>query len=113
LPDPATGLAQVTAGDAREAVLGRVKQDPLEIETVGGLHLCALRDRHARGVEALRELVADPFQIAEIEQPRVAPWIGGSLVESSHRVGGDERIGQLALQPRDLFAQRPPRGQLV
>jgi hypothetical protein len=94
-------------------VLGGLQQDPLEIETVGGLHVCALGDRHARGAEALGELVTHPFQLPEIEQPRVASALWGGLFEAAHRVSGDERIGQLAFELRDLRPQRAPGSQLV
>jgi hypothetical protein len=94
-------------------MLGWLQQHLLEIETVGGLHIRALADRHARGAEALRKIVPDPLELAKPEQPWIAGGRGRGLVKAAHRIGGDERIGELALDPRDLLPQRPSRGQLI
>jgi hypothetical protein len=38
---------------------------------------------------------------------------GGRVRQSPHRKGRHERVGELALQPSDLLAQRPARGALI
>ena len=68
--------------------------------------------RHAGRAEAFGELVAHALELAEIEQPRLAAR-GDGLGEAAHRKGGDEGVGQLTLEPRDLAAERAPRGALV
>jgi hypothetical protein len=77
------------------------------------LHLCALGDSYPRRAEAFGELVARPFQLPEVEEPWVASALGEGLVEATHRLGSHERIGELALEPRDLRPQGAPRGQLI
>ena len=86
-------------------MLRRLEQHALEIQPVGLLCIRALRDRDARGAQALRELVPDALQLAEIEQAGVAT-AGARLVEPAHSGGGHERIGQLALEPGDLGPHR-------
>jgi hypothetical protein len=75
------------------------------------LHGGPLGDRFAGSAHALRQLVPDTLELAKIEQARLpgrAVW----LLESTHRIGGDERVGQFALKPVDLRADGVSRGAL-
>jgi hypothetical protein len=94
-------------------VLGRLEQHLLEIEAVGGLHICTLADRYACGMEAFREIVADTLELAKAEQSWIARRWRRREVKAAQRIRGDERFGQLALQLGYLGPHRPPRGQLV
>jgi len=95
------------AGDAGEAVGARVQQHELEHQALALLQIGPLGDRLPGSAHALGELVTHTLELAEIEQA----WLAGRavwLLESTHRIGGDERVGELALKPGDLRAQRAP-----
>jgi hypothetical protein len=94
-------------------VLRGLEQHPLEIQTVRRLDLGALGDRHARCVQPLGELVADPLELPQIEDVWIRATVPSAARQSAHRERGDERDGQLALEPRDLRAQGPSRRELV
>jgi hypothetical protein len=94
-------------------MFGGFQQHVLETQPVRGLHLCAVGNRQARGTKSFREVIAHALQLAEIEQSRVAPRLGGTVMESSHRVGGDECVGELPLESGNLRAERAPRGELA
>jgi hypothetical protein len=100
------------AGDAGVAVPARLEQHPLQSEPLLRLLVGALRDPHPGAVHALGELVANCLELSQVEQPGLGGH-GNGLREPAHRKGGHERVGQLALQPRDLSTQRPASGALV
>ena len=79
----------------------------------GLLDLGALGDRGARVAEPLGQLVADPLELAEIEQPRLAARRIAAECQAAHLRSGHERVGELTLEAGDLCAQRPPGGALV
>jgi hypothetical protein len=83
---------------------GRVQQHALEGQPLLSLLVGLLGDPHARGVEALGQLVARHLQLSQIEHPRLGEP-GRGLREPAHRVGGHEGVGQLALQAGDLGPQ--------
>jgi len=94
-------------------VLGRLEQHPLQADAVGLLEVGLAGDRDASGVQALGQLVARLLQLAEAEDPRSGPRALRGRLQPAHRKRGDERVGQLTLEPLDLPSQRAPGGQLV
>ena len=68
-----------------------------------------LGDRRACRLEPLGQLVADPLELAQVEQPRVPACAPQVLGQAAHRVRRHERVRELALEPRDLRSQGAPR----
>jgi hypothetical protein len=94
-------------------VLPRLQQHSLEIQPVCRLKIGTLGDRDPRAPQPFGELVADPLELAQVEHAWIGPGIGRARRQTTHRERGDKRIGQLALEPRDLRPQRTPCRQLV
>jgi hypothetical protein len=93
-------------------MLARLEQHPLQEHAVGGLHLSALGDGHPGRVNAISQLVTDPLELSETEDPRFAPALR-RLVETAHPIRGDERLRELALEALDLGPQGAARGPLI
>ena len=91
---------------------GRVKEHPLELEAVGCLDVGALGDRHPRPAQPVGQLVTNLLELSEVEQPRIGAAGTGAVLETTHRVGGQEGLRELMLDPGDLISQRTPRSQL-
>ena len=90
---------------------GRVQQHALEGKPLLSLLVGLLGDPHARGGEALGQLVARQLQLSQIEHPRLGEP-GRRLREPAHGVGGHEGGGQLALQTSDLVPEGAAGGTL-
>jgi hypothetical protein len=65
-----------------------------------------------RSLQPVGQLVAQHLELAEAEQARAAAP-GDDDVDRVGREAGDERVGELALEPRDLAPQRAAGGVLV
>jgi len=91
---------------------GWLQQHPLQVDAVGSLHLGDLCDRHSGNAQALGQLVADPLELPEVEQPGIAGGVG-EAPEATHAVGGHERFRKRALETSDLQAERAARRALV
>lgn len=94
-----------------------IEAQPLQPGPRLALGVSETRDALAGGREPVSELVADPLELTEVEQPRRSAACGGGPYEGRWRVGADrehldERRRQLALEPRDLRPQRGARGPL-
>ncbi len=94
-------------------MLTGLEQHPLERQPARCLSLGTLRDRHPGGAEALDQIVTHPFELTEVEQPGTVAATFCPQLESAHRERGHERVGELALEPDDLGAQRPARRPLT
>ncbi len=101
LPNAAALVAEVPAGHASEAVLGRLHQHPLKVQSTGLLKLRLLGDRDPCPEQPVGKLVPDLLELTEIKQARLPAAAGGEL-EATHRKGGDESAGKLPLEPLDL-----------
>jgi hypothetical protein len=107
MPHAAAWLTQLSARDPRVAIRGGIEQHALQGQPLLSLLLGLLGDPHPRRGETLGQLVANPLQLPKIKQSRLGEALRWPL-EPAHRVGGDERLGQLALQPRDLGPEAAP-----
>lgn len=76
----------------------------LAVGAPGQLLLCA--------AQAQLEVVAQDLELTEVEQPRPAAAADRD-VEGVAGERGDERVGQAALEPGDLGAQRAACGVLL
>jgi len=72
------------------------------------LDVGALGDRDPRGVQPLRQLVAHPLELAQVQQSGIASPRALRVAQAAHGIGGQERVCQLMLQPGDLPANRAP-----
>jgi hypothetical protein len=88
-----------------------IEQHALQRQSLLGLLIGPLGNRHPGAVKALGELVADQLEVAEVEHPGLGVH-GLRLIEAAHRVSGHEGVGELSLQPSDLSPQRAPGGPL-
>ena len=93
-------------------MLGRVEQHELQRQALARLLVGTPADRDPGVSEPLGQLVAHAFELAEVEQPGLGDGWGG-LRQAAHRVGGDEGVGELPLQPCDLRTQRSARRRLT
>jgi hypothetical protein len=93
-------------------VLGRLEQHLFEVHPVGGLDLGPLGDRRSGAAQPLREPVANPLELPQIEQSRLTRRAARAR-EPAHREGGHERRRKLTLEPFDLRPERASRGALV
>jgi hypothetical protein len=94
-------------------VLGRLKKHLLEVKAIRLLDVGALGDRHMGGAQAVRQLVADTLELSQVKQSRIGRSFGRALAKASHRIGGDEGIAKVTLEPRYLGPQRTPCCQLI
>ncbi len=113
MPGAAAGLADVGAGDGDPLVGGRVGQHPPQQLPVGGLDLGPLGERDAGAGHPLGELVAQPLQLAEVEDARLRRPRRDPVRDLDPAEGGTEQRCQLALEPADLPPQLLPRAALV
>lgn len=109
----AARLADVGAGDAQPLVLGGRGEHPLQQLAVGGLDLGALGERLACRGDPRHQRVADPLQLAEADDARLARRRrhAGLDREARERLGREPR--QLPLQAADLAPQIGSRQALV
>jgi hypothetical protein len=112
VPHTAARLAQVAGRDPHEAVFVRLEQHVLKKNPVGVLDLGPLRYCHAGGAEPFRKLVADAFELAQIEEPRLGALRARSI-DPAEPVGGYKRFRELALEPGDLGTQRATCRQFI
>jgi len=103
-------LGTVQAGPL---VLARLEEHALEQDAVGLLLAAARVLGGADVAQAAGERVALGLELGEPEQARPRAGALGRRGRGDVREGGDDRVAQLALELRDLVAQRPPRGALV
>jgi hypothetical protein len=105
VPVAAAGLADVGARDPQPLVLGRSREHVLEQLAVARLQLAALLQRHTHLADPLRQRVANPLELLETRDPRLAEAGGNAGVKSKawKRRGAD--AGELVLQAADLPAQ--------
>ena len=113
MPVAAAGGADVVAADL----------DPLEVLwrrfhlaqqlAVGGLEPVLLGQGQARVGDAVGELVAQPLQLTEVEQPRRGRDRGDAVTDLDPAEALGEEPGKLPLQGADLAPQLTPRGTLV
>jgi hypothetical protein len=61
-------------------VLGRIEQHALQIEPMGCLDLSLLADRDPRASQSLGQLVANPFELAEVEESGIGATRPGAGV---------------------------------
>jgi len=79
-------------------MLGRIEQDPLQIQPVGVLDLSPLGDRHPRAAQALGQLIANALKLAQIEQSRLRGAHAARGIQAAQPIGGHEGVGELPLQ---------------
>lgn len=113
MPGPATGLADVGAGDRHPPVGGRVGRHAPQQLAVPGLDLGPAGERHPGAGDPLGQLVAHPLQLAEAEHPRLDRRRRHPVLDLDPAEGLAEQPRQLALQPPDLAPQLLPRRPLV
>ncbi len=113
MPVAAAGLAEVVAADPDPLELGRRGQHPAQQLAVGGLDPGALAQPQARVGHPLGQLVAQPLQLAEIEDPRRPGGGVDAVVDLDPAEGLRQEAGQLALEAADLTAQLGPGEALV
>ena len=70
-----------------------------------GLDPGALGEGQARLGDPLGELVAQPLELAEVEDPRLAPTAATAVVDLDPAEGLGEEAGELALEAADLPPQ--------
>jgi len=85
-------------------VAGGLEQHLLEPGAAGRLRVGLLGDGHPRSLKALGQVIADPLEISEAENPRFRSGPGTGNGDPVHAVGerGHEGIRQLALELGDL-----------
>jgi hypothetical protein len=113
VPAAAARLSDVGARDPHPLELGRCRQHPLQLLAVGGLDPRLLPQRHPRLADPLGELVAQPLQLTEVEQPRGAGAGADPVLELDSAEGLADEATQLALETGNLTPQLGPREPLI
>jgi hypothetical protein len=113
MPNTASGLTELSAGDPLIPVLGRIQEHPLQGYALGRLNVGPLGDRHPRRGQAVSQLITNTLELAQGQDPGVSSPRRARLRKPTHRVRGHERTGQLTLQPGDLGSHRPTAGEFV
>jgi len=108
---------------ARGADVVAADLDPLEVLrrrhhlaqplAVGGLEPVLLGQGQPRIGDAVGELVAQPLQLPEVEQPRCGRDRGDAVTDLDPAEALGEESGQPLLEGADLAPQLTPRGTLV
>jgi hypothetical protein len=111
VPSAAAGLADVVAGDPDPRVAGGVGEHPLQQLPVRPLELAALAQQLLGLGDARGERVADPLQLAEAEQARLAGVRRDAVIDLDPAEALGDAPGELALEPPDLAPEvRPSAG---
>jgi hypothetical protein len=90
---------------------GGVEQHAFQGQPLLGLLIGLLGDPHAGSGEPLSQLVPDQLKLSQVKHPRLGEPLRWQL-QATHGIGGDEGVGQLALQTGDLAPEAPPSGAL-
>src|SRR4051812_46241768 len=105
-------LAEVVVRDAPPFVGGGVRDDRLQLGSVGLLHVLALAEGTADLLDALRKVVSQRLEVTDVEHTRTARR-ADFPVELVARAGRGEERRQLALELRDLVPERATSCALV
>jgi hypothetical protein len=108
---------------ARLADVGAADLDPLEVLRRGkhlaqqlavvGLDPGPLAQRDPRLRDPIREIVAQPLQLAQVEDPRLHRDGGDTVIELDPAEGLGEEAGELTLEVADLAPQLRSGSELV
>jgi len=93
-------------------LLGSLEQRPEQL-TVARLELSPRRERLSCLGDAIGEIVADPLEVAEVEDPRRRRRARDLAVDLDPGKGLGGKAPELALEARNLAAQLGARGALV
>jgi hypothetical protein len=113
VPGAAAGLADVGAADPEPLVVGRGGEHLAEQLAVALLEVAALGQGPTGLGDAVGQLVADPLQLAEVENPGGAGGRGDRGVELDPAEGLGKQARELVLEPPDLAAQLATGKRLV
>jgi hypothetical protein len=105
-PHAELGTRQADEAMAPRFEVHRLQQRP-RLALAGGTH----GERGLGRVQAGGEVVAQHLELAQVQQARTAAARNGD-VDRVRGEAGDERGGEVALEPGDLVAQRAARGLL-
>jgi hypothetical protein len=113
VPGAAAGLADIGAGHLDPPEFRRrVEHLPQQL-AVGGLHASPLGEGQTGVGDPLRELIAQPLQLTEVEHPRLRGESRDPMLDVDASKCLSEKGGQPALKPADLPAQLSPREALI
>ena len=113
VPAAAAGLADVVAADLHPLVLGRRRQHFVQKLAVAGLDDRPLTQIEARLGYAVGELVTDPLEAAEVEDPRLRGDRPQPVLDLDPAECLADQTAELALEGADLTAQLGPSKALV
>jgi len=113
VPGAAARLADVGAFDLDPLEVRRGRQHLRQQLAVGGLDALALAQRHASIGNPFGQLVAQPLELAQVEDPRLRRDGADPVPYLDSAERGGEEPGQLALQASDLAPQLGPGEALV
>src|SRR5436190_102642 len=101
MPVLAAPVADVLVGDDHPTVPAGVVDHPLEQSPLGLLDLGVASELDLSVAQARRERVADPFELAGLEDPRPTDRPDAPL-EAAAREGGREQLAEPPLEIADL-----------
>ncbi len=113
MPVAAAGQAEVVTADLDPLEVRRGGQHPAQQLAVEGLDAGLLAQRQPRLGDPLRQLVPQPLELAEVENPRLDCDRGDAIVELDASEGLAQEAGELTLEPADLASQLDPGKALV
>ena len=113
MPVAATGLADVGATDLDPLEVLRCGDHPAQELAISRLDPGSLLELQPGVGDPFRQLVAQPLQLTEVEDPRLSRDRGNAVIELDPAEGRCEETAQLTLEAADLAPQLGPRPQLV
>ncbi len=105
MPGSATWLADVGAGDLHPFEVGGRRQHPAQKLSIAGLDSGPLTERQPRLRDPIRELVAQPLQLPQVEHPRLARDRCNAVIDLDPAEGLAEKGGELPLEAANLAPQ--------
>jgi hypothetical protein len=105
MPGAAARLADVGAGDLHPLEVGRGSQHFPQQLAMAGLDPGTVSQAQARLGDPVGQLVTEPLQLAEVEDPRLRRDRADPVVELDPAEGLGKEARELALEPADLAPQ--------
>jgi hypothetical protein len=105
VPGTAARFADVRAGDPQPLELSRGGQHFPQQLAIAGLHASLLGQAQTSFGDPLGQLVPQPLELAQVEEPRLRRGRGDPMVELDPAEGLGEETAELALEPTHLAPQ--------
>ena len=113
MPVAAAGHADVVAAHLNPLEVGRRGDHLAQQLAIAGLEAILLAQRPLCRGDPVRQLVAQPLQLPQVEDPRLRGHRADAVVELDPAEGLGQEAGELALEMADLTPQLDPGEALV